>query len=59
MMDRVSAMACGYKNAIDLDLLRHDPLMKLTVGRCPEGAGVAINRLPAGDFAEQNPRRGS
>ena len=33
---RVSAIACGHKDAIDLDRLRHDPLMKLTVGRCPE-----------------------
>src|SRR4029077_1602119 len=33
---RVSAIACGHKDAIDLDRLRHDPLMKLAVGRCPE-----------------------
>jgi Transposase DDE domain group 1 len=31
-----SAIACGHKDAIDLDRLRHDPLMKLAVGRCPE-----------------------
>ena len=47
---RVSAIACGYKDAIDLDRLRHDPLMKATVGRCPEtGAPLAsqstISRL--------------
>ena len=36
VMERVSAIACGYKDAIDLDRLRHDPLMKVTVGRCPE-----------------------
>jgi Transposase DDE domain group 1 len=50
VMARSSAIACGYKDAIDLDLLRHDPLMKLTVGRCPEtGAPLAsqstISRL--------------
>jgi hypothetical protein len=33
---RASAIACGHKDAIDLDRLRHDPLMKLVVGRCPE-----------------------
>ena len=47
---RVSAIACGYKDAIDLDRLRHDPLMKVAVGRCPTtGAPLAsqstISRL--------------
>jgi hypothetical protein len=47
---RVSAIACGHKDAIDLDRLRHDPLMKLAVGRGPEsGAPLAsqstISRL--------------
>src|SRR5204862_1929968 len=36
LMARVSAIACGYEDANDLDQLRHDPLMKLAVGRCPE-----------------------
>src|SRR4051794_40698833 len=36
VMARVSAIACGYKDAIDLDRLRHDPLLKLAVGRCPD-----------------------
>ena len=36
LMERVSAIACGYEDAIDLDRLRYDPLMKATVGRCPE-----------------------
>jgi len=40
----------GYKDAIDLDRLRHDPVMKVAVGRCPEtGAPLAsqstISRL--------------
>jgi DDE family transposase len=48
--ERVYAIACGYKDAIDLDRLRHDPLMKVTVGRCPQtGAPLAsqstISRL--------------
>src|SRR5580704_4395140 len=47
---RVSAIACGHKDAIDLDRLRHDPLMKVAVGRCPRtGAPLAsqstISRL--------------
>src|SRR5438045_4138842 len=47
---RVAAIACGHKDAIDLDRLRHDPLMKLAVGRCPDsGAPLAsqstISRL--------------
>jgi hypothetical protein len=31
VMVRVSAIACGHKDSIDLDRLRHDPLMKLAV----------------------------
>src|SRR5258707_12106445 len=49
-MARTSAIACGHEDAIDLDRLRHDPLMKVAVGRCPEtGAPLAsqstISRL--------------
>jgi hypothetical protein len=35
VMGRVAAIACGHGGAIDLDRLRHDPLMKVVVGRCP------------------------
>ena len=50
VMARVSAIACGHKDAVDLDRLRHDPLMKVAVGRCPiTGAPLAsqstISRL--------------
>jgi hypothetical protein len=50
VMARSSAIACGYKDGNDLDLLRHDPAMKLAVGRCPQsGAALAsqstISRL--------------
>jgi hypothetical protein len=41
VMARVSAIACGHKDAIDLDQLRHDPLLKLAVGRCPD-SGTAL-----------------
>ncbi|HYA38222.1 MAG TPA: IS1380 family transposase [Candidatus Methylomirabilis sp.] len=47
---RAMAIACGYKDAIDHDRLRHDPLMKVAVGRHPQtGAPLAsqstISRL--------------
>lgn len=50
VMARAAAIACGYEDGIDLDRLRHDPLMKVAVGRCPEsGAALAsqstISRL--------------
>jgi hypothetical protein len=50
VMERASAIACGHKDGNDLDRLRHDPLMKVAVGRCPEsGAPLAsqstISRL--------------
>jgi hypothetical protein len=41
VMARASAIACGYEDAIDLDRLRHDPLMKVAVGRCP-GSGAPL-----------------
>jgi hypothetical protein len=47
---RAFAITCGYKDGNDLDRLRHDPLLKLAVGRPPEsGAPLAsqstISRL--------------
>lgn len=42
---RVTAIACGYEDAIDLDRLRHDPLMKIAVGRCPD-SGAALASQP-------------
>jgi Transposase DDE domain group 1 len=50
VMARAAAIACGHEDANDLDRLRHDPLMKVAVGRCPEsGAPLAsqstISRL--------------
>jgi Transposase DDE domain group 1 len=33
---RMFAIACGYEDANDLDRLRHDPLLRLAVGRCPK-----------------------
>src|SRR5277367_6343926 len=50
VMARVSAIACGHEDAIDLDRLRHDPLMKVAVGNCPrsgtpEFSKASISRL--------------
>ena len=53
VMARASAIACGYEDAIDLDRLRHDPLMKVAVGN-RGGAGVAIDHLSSGECAEQD-----
>jgi hypothetical protein len=33
VMARSAAIACGYEDANDLDRLRHDPAMKIAVGR--------------------------
>jgi Transposase DDE domain group 1 len=40
VMGRAAAIACGYEDAIDFDRLRHDPLMKVAVGRCPESGAA-------------------
>lgn len=47
---RAMAICCGHEDGNDFDRLRHDPLMKLAVGRCPQtGAPLAsqstISRL--------------
>ena len=44
VMARVSAIAWGYEDANDLDRLRHDPLMKLAVGRCPQSGGALASQ---------------
>src|SRR5262249_46824785 len=44
VMTRVSAIACGYADGNDLDRLRHDPLMKLAVGRCPQSGGALASQ---------------
>jgi len=56
LMARVSAIACGYEDANDLDRLRHDPLMKLAVGRCPEG-GEALASQSTISRLENAPRK--
>src|SRR5208283_3892474 len=44
VVSRVLAIACGHEDAIDLDRLRHDPLMKLAVGRCPESGQPLVSQ---------------
>ena len=39
---RVMAICCGYEDGNDHDALRHDPALKMAVGRCPQtGAPLA------------------
>ena len=59
LMARVSAIASGYEDANDLDRLRHDPLMKLAVGRCPEGGEALASQRPspASRMHRARPRR--
>jgi hypothetical protein len=48
-MARFTAITCGYPDEIGLDRLRHDPLMKIAVGRCPEsGAPLAYGKSKEG-----------
>jgi hypothetical protein len=56
LMERVSAIACGYKDANDLDELRHDPLMKLAVDRCPE-TGDPLASQPTISRMENSPSK--
>src|SRR4029077_20879103 len=56
LMARVSAIACGYEDANDLDRLRHDPLMKVAVGRCPE-SGEALASQSTTSRLENAPRK--
>ena len=60
VMARTAAIACGHKDAIDLNRLRHDPLMKVTVGRCPQsGAALASHNRPSAGWRMRraSPRR--
>jgi hypothetical protein len=55
-MARASAIACGYEDTNDLDWLRHDPLMKLAVGRCPE-IGDPLASQPTISRMENSPSK--
>jgi hypothetical protein len=44
VMARTAAIACGHEDAIDLNRLRYDPLMKVAVGRCPQSGGALASQ---------------
>jgi len=56
LMARASAIVCGYEDANDLNRLRHDPLMKLAVGRCPE-TGDPLASQPTISRMENSPSK--
>ena len=45
LIQRVAQIACGYEDADDCDLLRHDPIFKMIAGRYPE-FGEALSSQP-------------
>ena len=45
LIQRVAQIACGYEDADDCDLLRHDPIFKMIAGRYPE-FGDALSSQP-------------
>jgi hypothetical protein len=45
LIQRVAQIACGYEDANDCDLLRHDPIFKMLAGRYPE-LGKALSSQP-------------
>ena len=53
---RVLAICCGYEDAIDHDQLRHDPALKMAVGRCPETAPALASQSTVTRF-ENAPSR--
>ena len=56
VMARASAIACGHEDAIDHDRLRHDPLLKIAVGRCPD-TGAALASQSTISRMENAPRK--
>lgn len=44
VMARAAAIACGWEDGNDHDRLRHDPLLKLAVGRAPETGGTLASQ---------------
>lgn len=53
---RAFAISCGYKDGNDLNRLRHDPLLKIAVGRCPE-SGNALASQSTISRLENAPRK--
>lgn len=53
---RVFGICCGYEDGIDHGALRHDPALKMAVGRCPE-TGAALASQPTISRFENAPRK--
>jgi hypothetical protein len=53
---RAFAISCGYKDGNDLNRLRHDPLLKIAVGRCPE-SGTPLASQSTISRLENAPRK--
>ena len=56
VMARAAAIACGHADGNDHDRLRHDPLLKLAVGRCPQ-TGPALASQSTISRLENAPRK--
>ena len=54
---RVLAIACGYEDGNDLDWLRHDPALKMAVGRCPETGAALASQSTISRFANAPTRQ--
>jgi len=54
---RALAICCGYEDGIDLDRLRHDPLLKLAVGRCPESGAELCSQATMSRLENMPSRR--
>ncbi len=52
---RMSAIACGYEDCDDLDVLRSDPAFKLACGRLPETGRDLMSQAAVRAFAAPTP----
>ena len=53
---RVFGICCGYEDAIDQNALRHDPALKMAVGRCPDTGDDLASQSTVSRF-ENAPRK--
>ena len=58
LSQRVFQVACGYEDANDLDRLRHDPMLKLAVGRCPRSGDFGTEYVRSGEWYWMHTPRG-
>ncbi len=57
LRQRIFQIAAGYEDANDSDSLRHDPIVKMAVGRLPE-TGAPLASQPTISRFENRPSRG-